>query len=379
MIATPPNPTRADRPAGAPRPSRLLVVMPSWVGDSVMATPTLRVVRELLPGAFIGALCRPGIDQVLAGTPFFDELHVGRAVGVMGPKRLAGKARPRRYDTALLLTNSFSTALIARLAGVPRRIGYERDGRSFLLTDHIAPPRRRDRPPFDRSDRDPGAWAPIPACEYYFTLAGHMLRACGIEPGEIGPLELATTPSEEQAASAALASGGLSPEEAHRTPLALLNPGGNDDAKRWPPDRFALVADHLARAHGMTVLINGAPSEAGLVERIARACAPGTRAVELPRHGISLGALKAIARRCRVMVTNDTGPRHIAAAFGVPLVTLFGPTDHRWTTIPFEDEVELTADPTLPEEEVANDHPQRCRVDRIEVERVTRAVDALLA
>ncbi|MCA9307088.1 MAG: hypothetical protein KDA16_11170, partial [Phycisphaerales bacterium] len=79
------------------------------------------------------------------------------------------------------------------------------------------------------------------------------------------------------------------------------------------------------------------------------------------------------------MVTNDTGPRHIAAAFGVPVVTLFGPTDKRWTTIPFKDEIEIDADPTLPEEEVANDHPQRCRVSNIALQDVVNAADTLLS
>src|SRR5688572_19153197 len=97
---------------------RLLVVCPSWVGDAVMATPALRLLRDAMPGGFIGGLVRPGIDEVLAGTEFFDEVHVERAAGVMGPKHAAAKVRPRRYEAALLLTNSFSTALITRIAGI---------------------------------------------------------------------------------------------------------------------------------------------------------------------------------------------------------------------------------------------------------------------
>src|SRR5690606_10042645 len=96
------------------RTLRLLVVCPSWVGDAVMATPALRLVRERMPGIYIGLLAKPGIDEVLAGLGTFDEVHVARGSGVMGPKFVAAKVRPRRYDTALLLTNSFSTALIAR-------------------------------------------------------------------------------------------------------------------------------------------------------------------------------------------------------------------------------------------------------------------------
>ncbi len=101
---------------------------------------------------------------------------------------------------------------------------------------------------------------------------------------------------------------------------------------------------------------------------------------ELPGLGVTLGSLKALVRRCAVMVTNDTGPRHIAAAMGVPTVALFGPTDPRWTTLPEETpEVCVVADPTLPEDEVADDHPERCRIDRIEVGTVIGAVERALA
>lgn len=347
-----------------PTPLRLLIVLPSWVGDAAMATPTLRAVRRALPGAFIGGLCRPGIDQLLAGTDFLDELHVERASGVMGPKFAAAKIRPRRYDTALLLTNSFSTALITRIAGIPRRIGYDRDARRFLLTDRIKAPTRPD-----------GSWAPVPAVHYYWTLAKTFISpAIGLEPG---PLELATTPAEEDAAGELLRRAGV--DQARR--WAVFCPGGNNPAKRWPPDRFAGVADHLAQSYGITTLLNGSPAEAGLISTIAGACRHAS-CVRLPELGITLGSLKPLVRRACLMVTNDTGPRHIAAAFGVPLVSLFGPTDHRWTIIPTRPgapEAILLADPTLPEGELANDHPERCRIEKIQLKEVLRAVDGALA
>jgi ADP-heptose:LPS heptosyltransferase len=106
----------------------------------------------------------------------------------------------------------------------------------------------------------------------------------------------------------------------------------------------------------------------------------------LPSLGITLGALKALCQRARLMVTNDTGPRHIAAAMGTPLVTLFGPTDARWTTIPVRPpadgaprETILVADPTLPPDQSANNHPDRCRVDRITLDTVIAAADAQLS
>lgn len=366
------------------KPRRLLVVMPSWVGDAVMATPTLRRLRDALPGAFIGALARPGIDQVIAGSDFFDEVHVERSSGVLGPKFVAAKLRPRRYDTALLLTNSFSTALIARIAGIPRRIGYDRDARRLLLTD-----------PIKAARTNKGAFAMVPAVNAYWTLASSIAgdapqppapdqalsntRAPLILPPSMR-MSLTPTQSEQANADNMLASAGVQPDER----FAILNPGGNNPAKRWPAGRFALAADHLAQAHNLRVLINTAPAEIGIARQIIE-CAE-TSPVALADHDSSLGALKPLCQRAAIMITNDTGPRHIAAAMGAPVVSLFGPTDPRWTTIPVRAldsarpaEIILVADPSLPPELSSNDHPQRCAIDRIPTDRVLEAVDALLA
>lgn len=353
------------------------MVMPSWVGDAIMATPALRLVRSAMPGAFIGGLVRPGIDEVLAGTDLLDELHVERTGGVMGPKRAAAGLRSRRYDAALILANSFSSALITRLAFIPRRVGYARDARSLLLTERLTTPKRPD-----------GRWALIPALTYYWNAACAFTRDTpsgrNAEPApwDLLPpaarLELRTTADEEEAADELLARAGLAPD----TPTAILNPGGNNPAKRWPPDRFARVARHLREHHGLTTLLSGSPAEADLAEYIAAESGANHSArvaIALPRLGLRLGAVKALVRRSRIMVTNDTGPRHIAAAFGVPVATLFGPTDPRWTTIPAPGgEAVIVADPTLPADQVCDDHPERCRIERIAPEEVIAAANRLL-
>lgn len=352
-------------------PMRILIVVPSWVGDAVMATPALRLIRSSFPGAFIGGLVRPGIDEVLSGSGLLDEMHVDRAAGVMGPKHAAAKVRPRQYGVALLLSNSFSTALIARIGGVPRRIGFSRDARGFLLTDRLEAPKRAD-----------GRWAPVPAVAYYWHAARALLRASGkSDPGPAAPfgmpaarLELGVTPEQQEAGAAVLRRAGVSAGER----FVVLNPGGNNPAKRWPAERFAEVGRHLAATRGLRVLVNGAPAEAGLARSIAAEVGPA--GVSLAELGGTLGSLKAVVRRASLMVTNDTGPRHIAAAFGVPVVSLFGPTDPRWTTIPLgpDKEAVLSADPSLPESEVADDHPDRCRVDRIAGSEVIGAAERLL-
>lgn len=346
------------------RPARLLVIAPSWLGDVVMATPALRMIRRALPGAFIGALVRPGIDELLAGTDFFDELHVDRARGVMGPKLVAGRLRPRRYDAAALFTNSFSTALIARLAFIPRRIGYDRDGRGLLLTDRLRPERRPD-----------GRWACVAAVESYRRIAERIAGPGADDPTGAPPaLELATTAGEDAEALRILRAADVGDGE----PFVVLNPGANNPAKRWPPERFAEVARDLAR-RGRRVLISGAPSERDVVAAVRAAADQG--AVALTDLGLTIGSLKGILRRAALLVTNDTGPRHIAAAFRVPTVTLFGPTDPRWTTLPDDGtpRIDVVADPGLPPDQIADDHPERCRIDRISVERVIEAVRSCLA
>lgn len=352
-------------------PLRLLVVLPSWVGDCVMATPTLRLIRDAFRGSFIGGLMRPGLDELLNGAGFFDEMHVERASGVMGPKFAAAKVRPRRYDTAILFPNSFSTALIVRIAGIPRRIGYARDSRGLLLTESLKPPKTLQ-----------GDWAIVPAVNYYYTLAKRLLLPGGTSDSDT-PLslpeglfmELAATPQEEEAGADILRKADV--HDGHR--LVMLNPGANKDWKRWPADRFAALARHMHDRHGATVLLNGSPAETELIDSIAAGA--GCPVVPLPRLGIRIGSLKAILRRCSLMVTNDTGPRHIAAAFGVPLITIYGPTDHRWAPIPTRPhapEVKLLADPTLPESESANDNPERCAIDKVRLETVREAADQLL-
>lgn len=360
------------------KPLRLLVVLPNWVGDLVMSTPALRLLRHSLPGSFIGGLCRPGGDELLEGLDLLDEVHVERGGGVFGPKFIAARIRPRMYDTALLLTNSFSTALVARIAGIPRRVGYNRDGRGFLLTERLVTPRRGD-----------GSYAIIPACRYYLDAAEsllheHMPRYNALSATPI-PLafppglfmELAASERQRAAAAEVLRKAGVAPG----TRYAILNPGGNNPAKRWPADRFAALADHLHRRHGLAVLVNASPAEATITEAIVRD-ATQARPVALASCGGGLGSLKPIVAAAALMVTNDTGPRHIAAAMGTPLVSLFGPTDHRWTIIPTRPDAPeriVVADPTLPEHQSANDHPERCAIERISFEAVAATADEVLS
>jgi heptosyltransferase-2 len=296
------------------RPQRLLVVLPNWVGDLVLATPALRAIRTQFPEAYIAALVKPPFREILSGGDWADEILVWPVGRTRPHKRrgflgLAQELREKQFDTAVLLTNSFRSALLARLAGVRRRVGYDRDGRGLLLTDKLLP------------DKSNGKYVPVPMVRYYNAIARYLgardLPTC---------LELYTTREEEAAAQTLLDRHGIR----NGRPIIVINPGASfGTAKCWLPERFAEVADGLVDEFDAAVFISCGPKD----RDVARAVSSSMRheAIVLDQPVLSLGPLKALVRRSSLLVTNDTGPRHFAIAFGVPVVTLFGSTDPRWT------------------------------------------------
>jgi heptosyltransferase-2 len=314
---------------------RLLVVQPSWVGDAVMATPTLRALRQLFPTAHIAYLLRRYVKPVYNGMPWADQLityRTGKSTGKAGRGQfveLAARLRAARFDTAVLLPNSFKSALVCKMARIERIIGYERDGRSFLLTDKLVPA------------KDRGKFVPTPIIKTYLGIARYLGS-----PHQDLTMQLFATPSEEREGQEVLARAGLDPQTnrpaaAGAAPLVILNPGaGYGPAKCWPPAYFAQVADALISQRSANVLICSGPKERPIVDAVMRAMRG--RAIDLQHHGLTLGSLKEIIRRCDLMITNDTGPRHIAAAFAVPVITVFGPTHPQWTEIYFPRERQLS-------------------------------------
>jgi len=315
--------------------SRILVVQPNWVGDAVMATPALRALRRLYPQAHISYLLRRYVKPIYAGMPWADKLityRTGRTDKKAGKGQfldLAARLRARRFDMAILLPNSLRAALVCKMAGIKRIVGYERDGRGFLLTDKLVPYKER------------GKYVPTPIVRYYLGIAQYL----GAPDRDIR-LQLFVTDSERREADELAARAGIDlpaarGESGARPPVIVLNPGAQyGAAKCWLPEYFAQVADRLAAELGATVLMSSAPKERRIVDQIlSQARRP---IIDLQRHGLTLGALKEIVRRSDLMITNDTGPRHIAAAFGVPVVTIFGPTHPEWTEIYFEKERKLS-------------------------------------
>lgn len=298
--------------------AQILLRVPNWLGDAVMCEPAIRALRRISSEARLTVLGRPSIVELLDGHPDVAESmvydHRGRHQGLWGKWQLAQELRGRKFDLAVLFQNAFEAAFITALAGIPRRYGYATDGRGCLLTTAV--PKVRHVPH---------------QVSYYLEL----LRQLGCETEPCAP-RLYLKPEEEAAAAARLAEFGL---QAGAT-LIGLNPGSTyGTAKRWLPDRFAEAASKIAAfcrdrtGRPAQVVIVGAPGEEELGEAIARQIEAPTMVLS---GRTSVRELMAITKRCRLYLTNDTGPMHIAAAFGVPVVAVFGPTDWR-TTAPFGD------------------------------------------
>jgi heptosyltransferase-2 len=292
---------------------RIALFLPNWIGDVVMATPAIRAVRQRYPNARLVGVCRPYIAPVLDGAPWFDDVILHDKAGKRGLRGLAFLARLRRvrFDAAVLFPNSFRSALHARLGGCKRRIGFARYGRSLLLTDRLQPVRDAY-----------GKITPSPILDDY----NRLVAPLGVpDPGR--RLELFTTSADDLAAERVWRE-----EKLHRYSAVVgLNSGGAfGAAKLWPAEHFADLARRLVAERGCAVLILCGPNERDLARQIvAQANHPAV--VSLADRELSLGLTKACVRRLDLLVTTDSGPRHFAAAFDRPVITLFGPTFIAWT------------------------------------------------
>ena len=302
-------------------PRRILLVLPSWVGDLVLATPAVAAIRKRFPHAHITGLMKPDLREIPAGSPWLDEqlywrAPSGRPAAKRGLLSLAGRLRRESIDLAVMFPNSLRSALLCRLGGARRRVGYARQGRSALLTDRLRP------------ERQDGGFKLVPVLDYYNRLAEHV----GAPPPGKLPI-LYTTPAEEARVDAYLQETGAKLDR----PFVVLNPGGQyGSAKCWMPDRYAKVADALHQRLGAEIFINAGPAENTLAEQVLREMKTGAH--NLAARQLGLGGLKALVRRSALMITNDTGPRHFAIAFDVPVVTIFGPTHTEWTQTCYDKE-----------------------------------------
>ena len=283
---------------------KILIRGPNWVGDAVLAIPALRAVRERFPQAEITLLVRPWVAGLFSSASYIDRLwSETKPTTLKKWIRLTRDIRGQKFDVALLLPNSFESALMMFMGRVRQRIGYATDGRRWLLTDPIAK-----------------ASEPRHQIHYYLELA-NVLSAVTDHPC----IRIEATVSERDSARQLLAENTIPANE----PFLVLNPGAAyGSAKRWHQERFAKVAECLAQEMGLQVAIIGSEAERVIAEQIRELMTTRTAVLN---GKTSLETLIGVLAESRLVITNDSGPMHIAAALGIPTVAIFGSTDETAT------------------------------------------------
>jgi heptosyltransferase II len=279
---------------------KILIRATNWVGDAIMALPALRAVRSRFPNAEITILARPYVAAIYKHQQVCDNVMF-----VDGKNDLADELRGQKIDVALLLQNAFEAAWLAWRAGIPERIGYARDGRSLLLTKAVPVPK-------------PGE---IPVHEQYYYL--ELLRRVGwldSLPNE-SFIKLSVPEDSCQHAAEFLLSAGVQPGSLR---IAIGAGASYGSAKCWPPDRFAELANHLKTQTQADVILFGTSTEAA----VSSAIAAGMNHPPIDLTGkTSISDLPALISQCHLFIGNDSGAMHVAAAVGLPVVAVFGPTD----------------------------------------------------
>ena len=300
---------------------RILLRIPNWLGDVVMAQPALLQFRRAFQSDHITIIVRTELLTLFEGEDLADEL-LPLQIDDRFPSSIntffhnARLLRQQRFDLAVLLTNSFGSAFLARAGGVKQIAGYPTDRRGFLLDNPIA---------FEANHREKHQ------TRYYLRIASEMERVIkGTERKDIEAAEptLHATTENIERAHQMLTQGRRNwlPSAQPVQPFLVLNPGAtNSRAKRWLPERFAAVADELAVKNNYSSVIVGSPGDI----QAARETAALMQTTVLDLSGkTTLAELKGVLACSSLVISNDTGAAHVAAALGVPTVVIFGPTEH---------------------------------------------------
>ncbi len=287
-------------------PRRILIREPNWVGDNIFTLPAVLELRRRFPEASLAVLTRPGIAPFWELVPGVEEIipfpFRGGLRDLRGKLSLARRLRRREFDLAVVFPRSFESAFWIFLSGVPERWGYREEGRSLLLT---------------RGARAPGGYRHTHRIDYYYRLLP------GTDPDSPAPLaclELAAGLRLDARARLEREFGSV-----RGGPLIGLHPrASHGPAKCWPLEHFGRLARRLGEELGARVLLFGTPVESELNARVAASGGGRTRDMTGKTGLKELAGLLAL---CDVAVGNDTGPIHLAAAMGTPVVALFGSSD----------------------------------------------------
>ncbi|MBC8199086.1 MAG: lipopolysaccharide heptosyltransferase II [Desulfobacterales bacterium] len=284
---------------------RLLIRSTNWIGDAVMTTPAVRAIRKNFPDAKISLLTKPWVAPVFSDSPYVDNLLIydeaEKHKGLSGKLRLARELKQYGFDAAILLQNAFEAALITFFAGIPCRIGYNTDVRGFLLTHSVF------CTPQIKKMHQTG---------YYLGI----LQGIGLKADGLG-LDLVVNKKYQKRAVEILEEHGIS----RTNRLVGINPSATfGPAKQWFPERYAALSDKIHEVFGADILLFGGPGDRELGRKISKM-------MKYPPVDLSgktdLGEAIALINMCNLFITNDSGLMHVAAAFDIPLIAIFGSTN----------------------------------------------------
>ena len=298
-----------------PKPKTLLVYCPNWVGDVVAATPVFYCLRQNYPDAKIICVIRNYTRGVVEDGPWFDQIVGCYDKTTNGFFRLVQTIRSLHPDMAIVLPSSFRSALAVWLGGAKKIFGYLRNYRSFLLSGGPRPVYAENK------------ILPIPMVNYYMEIC----RWLNLEiPDVIKPC-LFLSDSLKKKGIQLLDSYGIKPDDM----VIGINPGAKfGSSKCWPTGYFAKLAELLVERWDCKILLFVGPGEDEIAQSIIKTSK--ARIVNTGTDKVDLALLKGLVNRCQLLVTNDTGPRHYAVAFDVPVVVIMGPTDPRYTAANLE-------------------------------------------
>lgn len=290
---------------------RIIVRMPNWIGDSILSFPALDCLGKSFPGAEIWLACHERTASLFTGFDLIENTIILKdQASLKGIKESARELKKYSFATGLLFTNSFASALLFYKAKIPQRWGYSRDWRRILLTKSVP-------------IKEYGM--PVHQVHYYLNL----LTGLGLETNAPN-LSFPISPEEKKQARDLLLSHRINDQR----PIILFNPGAfYGTAKRWPAENYTELANLLQKELNAHILVIGAEDEIDLAESITRSTA---KPAVILSGKTSLRELAAIMSQASLLVTNDSGPMHMANALRTPVVALFGPTDPR-STKPYQD------------------------------------------
>ena len=318
-------------------PQTVLVSCPNWVGDVVMATPTFDCIRQNYPQARLVGLIRKYARGVVEDAPWFDQLiEINDKTG-LGFFRLVAQIRRLKPDLAIVLPNSFRSALIARCGGVKKIYGYRRNGRNFLLSGGPYPLNGNRQV------------IPRPMVEYYLEIC----RWLRLSVADQHQPQLHMSPQVRTHGRRQIEKYGIAPDDM----VVGLNPGAKfGSSKCWPPQNFSRLSELISERWHCKILLFVGPGEENLGDAIVRKS--NAKIINTGPDKVDLAQLKPLIHRCQILFSNDTGPRHYAVALKIPVVVIMGPTDPRYTQANLEKTIVLRR-----ETDCSPCHLKECNLD----------------